>query len=145
MGKKQKLQCIKFEIYMFVCLSYLNCIMLHEVSLKKNQHTPLQGNPMRFFFFCFLNKFVQKKKKIPGSHPIPYAHPVRLCRRRWELGQAVATDDVWDVETLRVPFVLQCILYKIITFFKHIYRVCTNRKWLQITTRLGKIRSPLYH
>jgi hypothetical protein len=26
-----------------------------------------------------------------------------------------------------------------ITFFKHIYRVCTNRKWLQITTRLGKV------
>lgn len=32
-----------------------------------------------------------------------------------------------------------------ITFFKHIYRVCTNRKWLQITTRLGKMTVPLPH
>lgn len=96
-GKKQKLQCIQFEICMFVCLSYLNRTMLHEISLKKNQHTPLQGNPLRVFFVCFffLNKFVQekKKKKIPGSHPIPYAHPVRLCRKQWELGQAAAIDD----------------------------------------------------
>ena len=55
---------------MFVCLSYLNRTMLHEISLKKNQHTPLQGNPLRVFFFVFffLNKFVQekKKKKSPG-------------------------------------------------------------------------------
>lgn len=30
-----------------------------------------------------------------------------------------------------------------ITFFKHIFTVCTNTKSLQITTRLGKILDPL--
>lgn len=68
---------------------------------------------------------------------------------RWELGRAAVagtsnfcSQTTWDVEKSWVPFVLQCILYKIITFFKHIYRVCTNRKWLQITTGLARQQFP---
>lgn len=57
-------------MYVFVCLSYLNCTTLPELSLKKNQHTPLQGNPMRFFFVFFFNKFVQKKKKNSPGHTL---------------------------------------------------------------------------
>ena len=74
---------------MFVCLSYLNRTMLHEISLKKNQHTPLQGNPLRVFFvvFFFLNKFVQeKKKKNPRVTPYTIRSPCPVMQEAMGAG-----------------------------------------------------------
>ena len=142
-GKKQKLQCTQFEIYMFVCLSYLNCTMLHEISLKKNQHTPLQGNPMRFFFVClFFKQICTEKKKNPRVTPYTIRSPCPVMQEAMGAGTGSVIDDTGYGKTLSSLCSPVYLVQNNYIFFKHIYRVCTNRKWLQITTRLGKISSP---
>lgn len=80
--RDSKLQGTQFEIY-------ISLIKLLNAVQKGIKHTPLQGNSMNcFFFFFFLNKFVQKenKNKNPRITPIPYSHPVRYagCDGSWD-------------------------------------------------------------
>lgn len=55
--------------------------------------------------------------------------------------EPLLTDDVGCGKSREFPLFssVSCTKYY---NFKHIYRVCTNRKWLQSTIRLGEITAP---
>lgn len=106
---------------------------------------------MKFLFFLFfLNSYRKKKSnsQMTVSHTASCLHRKRRgpgWSSRGGRSHSVGRMDVSSISSGRMWKSFEFPLFSSVSctkyyIFKHIiYRVRTNRKWLQITTRLGKI------